>query len=132
MLIFKTAGILLISLGILSGLLLFAFPFGIKIQGSAFTFWLLYVLCYVGGFILYALGSPDNSAEKILRTASGILIMIGLMSAIAIFLDKTGLIKTDGTVSLWLLFVICTISGTLGELIAEKVKGKTISEIKIP
>ncbi len=132
MLIFKIAGIVLISLGILSGFLLFVFPFGIEIQGSAYTFWLLYVLCYVGGFILYALSSPDNSAGKILRTASSILIMIGLMSAIAIFLDKTGLIKANGTLSLWLLFILCTSSGALGALIAEKIKGKTVSEIRIP
>ena len=132
MFIFKIAGSLLILLGILSGLLLLAFPFGIKIQGSIFTFWLLYVLCYVGGFILYALSSPDNSAEKILRTSSDILIMIGLMSAVSIFLDKISVIKAEGTLSLWLLFIICTITGTLGELAAERVKGKTIKDIKIP
>ncbi|MCI5211559.1 MAG: hypothetical protein D3910_22890 [Candidatus Electrothrix sp. ATG2] len=52
MFIFKIAGTLLILLGVLAGLLLLAFPFGIEIQGSVLTFWLLYMLCYVGGFII--------------------------------------------------------------------------------
>ena len=129
---FKIAGFLLILIGILSGVLLLASPFGITIQGSVFMFWVLYALCYVGGFTLYALGSPDNSAEKIFRAASVILLTIGLLAVVSIFLNKINIVKTEGTLSHWLLFILCTISGALGELAAQRVKGKTIRELKIP
>ncbi|MCI5141355.1 MAG: hypothetical protein D3909_06455 [Candidatus Electrothrix sp. ATG1] len=60
--------------------------------------------------------------------------MIGLMPAVTtlIFLDKIALITAEGTFSLWLQFIFCTITGTVGELAAESVKGKTIREIKTP
>ncbi|MEC4684992.1 MAG: hypothetical protein VST71_04570 [Nitrospirota bacterium] len=130
MFIFRVAGIILISLGVISGIVLFISPFGVEVQGSVFTFWLLYLLCYVGGFILYALGSPDSSAEEVMRTASGMLIIIGLMSAISIFLDKVGILKAEGTFSLWLLFIISNLAGTIGIFFAEAVKRKKNGEVK--
>ncbi|MCI5190692.1 MAG: hypothetical protein D3905_13090 [Candidatus Electrothrix sp. AS4_5] len=130
--IFRAAGIILILLGILSGLLLLVSPFGIKIHGSLFTFWLLYVLCYTGGFVLYALGSPDSSAGTIFSTASGMLLIIGIIAAFSIFLHKLALITAESTVSLWLLFIFCTVAGTSGKLLAESVKEKTVKELKIP
>ena len=130
--LFKTAGILLILLGILSGLLLLVSPFGMKVHGSIFTFWLLYILCYPGGFILYALGAPDSSATKIFSTASGILILIGIMAAFSIFINKLFPVTAESTLSLWLLFIFCTVTGTSGKLIAERLKGKTMRELKIP
>ena len=130
--LFKTAGILLILLGILSGLLLLVSPFGMKVHGSIFTFWLLYILCYPGGFIIYALGAPDSSATKIFSTASGILILIGIMAAFSIFINKLFPVTAESTLSLWLLFIFCTVTGTSGKLIAERLKGKTMRELKIP
>ena len=130
--LFKTAGIFLILLGILSGLLLLVSPFGMKIHGSMFTFWLLYALCYPGGFVLYALGSPDSSAEKIFSTAGGILIMIGITAAFLIFINTLALIQAESTLSLWLLFILCTATGTSGKLVAERVKGKAVGELEIP
>ncbi|MCI5160269.1 MAG: hypothetical protein D3906_17970 [Candidatus Electrothrix sp. AUS1_2] len=130
--LFKTAGIFLILLGILSGLFLLVSPFGMKIHGSMFTCWLLYILCYTGGFILYALGSPDSSAGKIFSTASGILIIIGITAAFSIFINTLALIQAKSTLSLWLLFILCTVTGTAGKLTAERVKGKTVRELKIP
>ena len=130
--LFKTAGIFLILLGIFSGLFLLVSPFGMKIHGSMFTFWLLYMLCYPGGFVLYALGAPDSSAGTIFSTASGILIMIGITAAFSIFINTLALIQAESTLSLWLLFILCTVTGTVGKLAAEKVKGKTVKELKMP
>ncbi len=74
MVIFKYIGIMFIALGILTSGMVFLAPFGIKLEETIFTFWLLYILCFIGGFLLYALSLPDSSARKVIRTSGVILL----------------------------------------------------------
>jgi len=119
MIFFRFVGFLMILLGIASGIGIFVEPFGLPIEGSQATLWFLFVLVFIGGFILYALGSPNQSKENLIKTCGGILLIIGLMSAMGIFISKMGLIKADGTFSLWLLFLLCIISGAAAIYISE-------------
>lgn len=106
MTIFKIIGVGMIVLGAASGIVIFLTSFGVEVAGSLFTLWLFFSLCFVGGFILYALGAREASAAKVLKTAGGILLVLGLLSAASIFLAKVGLAASEGTTSLWLLFII--------------------------
>lgn len=111
MFIFKVIGLFMILLGIASGVAIFVNPFGLQLQGSQITMWFLFVLAFIGGFVLYALGSSENSHKDIIKTGGSLLLIIGLMSAMGIFIDKVGIIAADGTFSLWLLFILCSLGG---------------------
>ncbi len=56
-------------------------------------------------------------------------LVLGVMSASAIFLDKVSIIKAEGSSSLWLLFIICTLAGVAVILISGELKNKTILDV---
>jgi hypothetical protein len=69
--IFQTIGIALITIGTVSGASLLLSPFkglllplGIEVEGGLFSFWLLYLLCFVGGFLLYSLGAKEPERDE--------------------------------------------------------------------
>jgi|SRR6185295_9805881 len=128
MTIFKVIGIGMILLGAASGAVIFLTPFGLRVAGSIFTLWLFFALCFVGGFILYALGSREASAAQVLKTAGGILLILGLLSAVSIFLAKVGIARSEGTESLWMLFLICTPAGMAAVLTAERLHDERIGK----
>jgi peptidoglycan/LPS O-acetylase OafA/YrhL len=129
MTIFKVIGIGMIVLGAASGAAIFLTPFGLNVSGSMFTLWLFFALCFVGGFILYALGSRQASASEVLKTAGGILLILGLLSAVSIFLAKVGIAHSEDSGSLWALFLICTPAGMAAVLAAEHLHGKKIGNL---
>jgi hypothetical protein len=128
MTIFKIVGVGMIALGSASGIVIFLTPFGVEVTGSLLTLWLFFALCFIGGFILYALGSREASAEKVLKTAGGILLVLGLLSAASIFLAKVGIADSEGTGSLWMLFVICSPAGMAAVLVAERLHDQRIGQ----
>jgi len=124
----KIAGLLLILLGIVSAVVLFLHPFGVAIKGSVIEFWLLYALCFVGGFVLYGMGTPDASSGSVLKVASSLVLGIGLLSALALILDKLSIVSASGTISLWLLFILSTLAGVVGLVTAEGMRSKELRE----
>lgn len=121
MLIFQFIGFFLILLGIASGVAIFTNPFGYGLQGSEVTMWVFFVMSFIGGFVLYAMGSSEGHKD-IIKTAGSLLLIIGLMSAMGIFIDKVGIIHANGTFSLWLLFIVCTLSGVGGVVASSEIQ----------
>lgn len=116
----------MILLGSAAGVVIFLTPFGVDVTGSLVTLWLFFALCFIGGFILYALGAREASAAKVLKVAGGILLVLGLLSAASIFLAKVGVAASAGTGSLWMLFIICTPCGMVAVLVAERLHDQKI------
>ena len=119
MTVIKSTGLLLIVLGIVSAVVLLLHAFGLEIRGSVLEFWVLYGICYCGGFFLYASGSVSSSGMRLLQFTSGILIVIGVCSAVGIFLDKITVLSTQSSWSLWLLFLLSVTGGVIGFFSAE-------------
>jgi len=108
--IFKFIGVSLIIIGIVSAGLIFLTPFGVHIEGSINTLWLLFSFCFIGGAILYGLGDMD-SKENLIKICGSILLLIGLISAASILLAKIRILKAEETGNLWILFLVCIITG---------------------
>lgn len=125
MLIFKIIGICLIVIGLGSGAGIFLEPFGLSIQGSTLTIWLLFVVCFVGGFLMYGVGAKEKPAHTIMRVAGSFLLVYGLVPAASFFMGKIGLVQPKGTGALWALFILCTLSGITAVITAEEISRKS-------
>jgi hypothetical protein len=139
MVILKLIGRSLLCLSLLAGLILLLLPLGILQRAGMFTrepesaLWLFFVLGLTAGLILSALGARERSVGRLSKIAGSILLLLGLASAVVIFLIKANLIremgileirftgiyiKDVGTTSLWWLFVICNILGGIAVYLA--------------
>jgi hypothetical protein len=118
--VLRTAGVFLIVAGVLSGIVLLLSPFGATLTISTAQFWFFYMLCFIGGFVLYALGAPKSSTERILKLAGGILVFTGLCAAICLLLRSIAILPTaDSSDQLWLLFLVCLPLGVLATLVGD-------------
>jgi hypothetical protein len=127
--ILKKLGIVMIILGTLCGGVLILAGCTTILQGSLFSLWVLYIFCFIGGFIIYSLSVPEALAKDILRIVGSILIITGIISAFVILIYKIGLIKLYAKITLWLLLAICICSGVLAILISERAKDKKVGEV---
>jgi hypothetical protein len=124
--IFRVIGACLITLGILAAVAILLFPFqvfrgaGILLRGPETSLWLFFVLCFIAGFVLFALGSKKASIKNLLEVAGSILLILGLTAATAIFLIKVNLLIASSTTSLWWLFVPCTILGGVAVYVSDE------------
>lgn len=119
MLILRVAGIILIVVGVVSGVSILASAAGLDLAVSLKGFWLFYLLSFVGGFVLYALGSRDAPTEQLFKVAGGILVVIGLSAAVCLLLSGIGRLHPAEAGQLWALFLICLPAGVGATVLAE-------------
>lgn len=119
MLILRIAGIVLICVGTLAGLSLLVAAAGLAVSVSLSGFWFFYLLSFVGGFVLYALGSAKAPTERLFRVAGGILVFIGLSAAVSLLLSGVELLRPSRVGQLWALFLLCLPLGVLATMAAE-------------
>lgn len=127
--ILRRLGIVMIILGTLCGGILILAGCTTILKGSVFSLWVLYIFCFIGGFIIYSLSVPEASAKDILRIAGNILIITGIVSASVILVYKIGLIKLNAKLTLWLLLTICICSGVSAILMSERAGDKKAGEV---
>ena len=120
MLILRAAGIVLIVVGVLSGLSILVSAAGLELSVSLKGFWLFYLLSFVGGFVLYALGSKQAPTENLFKVAGGILVIIGLSAAVCLLLSGIGRLAPTDAGQLWALFLLCLPVGVIATLLAER------------
>jgi hypothetical protein len=124
MFIFKLIGAALVFLGTIAGFMLLLLPFVPSLGGREYSLWWFFGICFIGGFILFAFGSQETPLESLFKTSGSILLILGLMAAAAFFFNIADLIQAvKGTTSLWILFLICTVIGSVAVL-----KSKDISK----
>lgn len=107
----RLVGLVIVLIGLLSGLVLVAQPFVASLQASAQAMGLLFVASLTLGLPLYATGPRRGIA---LRVAGGALIGLGLFSLLGLFVNGTGLVAAlRPTVALWLMAPLGLVSGLL-------------------
>jgi len=119
MLVLRVAGVILVSVGVLSGVSLLVAAAGLNLSVSIEGFWFFYLVSFIGGFILYALGSKVAPTEKLFKVAGGILVIIGLSAAVSLLLSGVQLLAPSDVGQLWALFLLCLPLGVLATLAAE-------------
>jgi hypothetical protein len=128
MLTFRIVGISLLVLGVLASVVILLLPLGILQNASIFpdeperSLWLLFLLGLTFGGILFAVGLENGSLWSYAKAGGSGLLVLGLASAVEIFLIMARLPSARHTTSLWWLFVICTVLGGLAVYVAKIAK----------
>ena len=132
--IFRFIGISLLSLSLLAGIALLLLPLGVLQRIGIFlsepesALWLFFLLGLAVGLTLFALGGENRSTGKLSKAAGSVLLLLGLASAIVIFLVEANLLKANSTISLWWLFVTCNLLGATGVHIAGRIANRIKDE----
>lgn len=108
----RLTGFVIVSIGLLSGLILVAQPFVAALAAATPAVMLmLFFGCLSFGLPLYAAGDDRQGA---LRTSSGALLLLGLVALLGVFADASGAYAANRpTALLWLLAPVGIFGGLL-------------------
>lgn len=111
MLIGRLLGIVLILLGFLAALAIFAGSFRADFVAGLPKLWLLFgVLCVIGT-TLYSACSRAITAERTVRRMGIALLVLAFASGVVLWARHQGGVRVDAPVQLWLLFAVCLVTG---------------------
>lgn len=111
---FYLFALFLLLLAMASGIALLLISFGMDISGSSVPFWLIYIIGFVSCFGLMEKISTINLQRRTIQFASGFQILLGIIAAISIFLDKLMVVNSAEPMILWVLFPFGTTIGIWG------------------
>ncbi|NOQ78246.1 MAG: hypothetical protein GQ546_02475 [Gammaproteobacteria bacterium] len=104
----------LLLLSMASGVSLLLISFGLVIKGSSAPFWLIYVIGFLGCIGLMSKSSTIETQKRIIQFASGFQVLLGIIAAISIFLDKLMIVTSSDAMILWVLFLLGITIGLWG------------------
>jgi len=109
------AGLILMVLGVASGLVLILAPFDIGPAIPGITTWILFPGFTLVGYILFAVEARTAWVVGASRYAGAALLALALAAAIALFAVGNGLIAAAvATISLWYVLALGTLMGATG------------------
>jgi hypothetical protein len=109
------AGLVLMVLGIASGLVLILAPFGVGPAIPGITAWILFPGFTLVGYILFAVEARTAWVVGASRYAGAALLALALIAAVTLFAVGTGLMaESVATISLWYVLVLGTVIGATG------------------
>ncbi len=111
---FHFFALFLLLLSMASGISLLFISFGLVIKGSSVAFWLLYMIGFLGSIGLMSKISTFKRQQWMIQFASGFQVLLGLVAAIAIFLDKFMIVESNDSMILWVLFMFGVSIGLWG------------------
>lgn len=112
--IFYFFALFLLLLSMASGISLLLISFGLVIKGSSVPFWLIYVIGFLGCIGLMGKISTLETQRRIIQFASGFQVLLGIIAAISIFLDKLMIVISSDAMILWVLFLLGITIGLWG------------------
>jgi hypothetical protein len=109
------AGLLLLALGLLSGVVLVLAPFGVLAAQAGVTLWATFPLLSLLGFSMLAMQAQPAQVRLVSVVSSALLLALALASITALVLASAALIPAPaGAGSLWFVLVIGVLLGSVG------------------
>jgi hypothetical protein len=109
------AGLILMVLGVASGLILILAPFDIGPAIPGITTWILFPGFTLVGYVLFAVEARTTWVVGASRFAGAALLVLALAAGTALFAVGNGLIAAAvATISLWYVLALGTVMGTTG------------------
>jgi hypothetical protein len=109
------AGLLLLALGLLSGVVLVLAPFGVLGAEAGYTLWATCPLLCLFGFSMLATQARPAQVRLVSVVSSALLLALALASITALVLAAAALIPAPaGTGSLWFVLVVGMLLGSVG------------------
>jgi hypothetical protein len=109
------AGLILMVLGVASGLIVLLAPFGVGPVIPGITTWILFPGFTLVGYVLFAVEARTTWVVGASRYAGAALLALALAAAIALFAVGNALVTAElATLSLWYVLVLGTVMGATG------------------
>ncbi len=109
------AGLILMVLGVASGLVLLLAPFDIGPAIPGITTWILFPGFTLVGYILFAVEARTRWVVGASRYAGAALLALAVVAAVALFAVGNGLVAATGaTLPLWYVLALGTLMGATG------------------
>jgi hypothetical protein len=109
------AGLILMVLGVASGLMLILAPFDIGPAIPGITTWILFPGFTLVGYILFAVEARTTWVVGASRYAGAVLLVLALAAAVALLAVDNGLVAAAvATISLWYVLALGTVMGATG------------------
>lgn len=110
------SGLVLLALGIFSGVVLLLSPLGMVDAAAGVALWILFPLFSIGGYFMAAAPSENRNLPLLSRITGAILMLLALAAAAALVMQAAAMIESRGTWSLWYVLVVGLVAG--GSLVA--------------
>ena len=111
---FHIFALILLTLARASGVALLLISFGFAIKGSSGPFWLIYIVGFLGGIGLIGKISTAAIQRRTILLSSGFQLLLGIMAAVLIFLDKLMIVTSSDAMILWIMFLFGVTVGIWG------------------
>ena len=111
---FHIFALILFVLAMASGVALLLISFGFVIKGSSSPFWLIYIIGFLGCIGLIGKISTENVQRRYIQYSSGVQLLLGIVAAVFIFLDKLMIVTSSDAMILWVLFLLGITVGIWG------------------
>lgn len=109
------AGAVFLVLGLASGALLAAAPFGVVPAQPGIVAWVLFPALTIVGYLMVVFAARDASIPLITRVAGGLLIALAVGATVGLFLVGNSLVQpAAGTLSLWYVLTVGFVLGVGG------------------
>lgn len=111
---FHIFALILLILAIASGIALLMISLGFAIKGSSAPFWLIYIVGFLGAIGLVGRISSEATQRRTILFSSGVQLLLGIVAAVLIFLDKLTVMNIADAMILWILFIFGVTVGIWG------------------
>ena len=111
---FHLFALILFLLAAASGAALLLISFGFAVKGSSGPFWLIYIIGFLGGLGLTGKISTIDVQRRYIQFSSGFQLLMGIVAAVFIFLDKLMIMPSSDAMILWILFLFGITIGIWG------------------
>ena len=109
------AGLVLLALGLLCGVLLLLIPLGVVPGSSNLALWLLFPAFSIAGYFMAASATANRAAATITRASGGVLMLLALAAAVVLVLKAASIIHPEGdSLALWYVLVVGLVLGGMG------------------
>lgn len=109
------AGIVLLALGIVSGLFLLLFPLGLLSGAPGMALWILFPVFTIVGYLMAASPAKDSMVPVLSRASGAILLLLALAAGVVLVMQAGGVLQPRGdSTSLWYVLVVGIVLGAAG------------------
>jgi hypothetical protein len=121
----KLFGLVLVIVGLVSGVALVARPFGFVGGTPGLTPWLLFPIGCLGGMILFAVAWRGSGVALVPRVTGGLMLALALLAAVALAMTTAGLLQASSPLtSVWYVLVVGGLAGAGGMLSVEPISAR--------